>query len=228
MPRPPTPTTCCTSPTRRSAAPSGSPSAVWPCRSTRSSATCWAGERPEQPGHRRVLRGSLGPGTRALSEEPRVPRTHRRRRRRGAGGEQRWRDQVRPRALRRGRGVVQRGVRRLPGSGSRVPGDARAEQPRTARCADGTAGGRGGNCLRMRSSSFRGMQASSFVLETNARLAEHALLAGRPAEALRRTDEALRVLAEAGSGKVVGAMLHRLRGYALMHEGRPRRGEGRA
>jgi class 3 adenylate cyclase/tetratricopeptide (TPR) repeat protein len=66
---------------------------------------------------------------------------------------------------------------------------------------------------------FREVNARSFVVETDARLAEKAVLAGDTAEALRRCDEALRADAEGGGSAVVSAMLHRLRGYALMQSG---------
>jgi len=66
---------------------------------------------------------------------------------------------------------------------------------------------------------FRDMKARSFVLETRARLAETAILAGEAAEALQRAGETLRAVEECGSGAVVSAMAHRLRGYALMQSG---------
>lgn len=66
---------------------------------------------------------------------------------------------------------------------------------------------------------FRDVNARNFVVETDARLAEKAVLAGDAAEALRRCDEALRVGAEGGGSAVLSAMLHRLRGYALMQSG---------
>jgi tetratricopeptide (TPR) repeat protein len=63
---------------------------------------------------------------------------------------------------------------------------------------------------------FRDVDARSFVVETNARLAEQAVLAGDAAEGLRRADDVLRAADEGGGNAVVSAMLHRLRGYALM------------
>ena len=66
---------------------------------------------------------------------------------------------------------------------------------------------------------FREVNARNFVVETDARLAEKAVLAGDAAEALRRCDEALRAGAEGGGSAVFSAMLHRLRGYALMQSG---------
>jgi uncharacterized protein HemY len=46
--------------------------------------------------------------------------------------------------------------------------------------------------LREALAEFRDVNARSFVVETNARLAEQAILAGDAAEGLRRADEALR------------------------------------
>ena len=66
---------------------------------------------------------------------------------------------------------------------------------------------------------FREVNARNFVVETDARLAEKAVLAGDAAEGLRRCDEALRAGAEGGGSAVLSAMLHRLRGYALMQSG---------
>jgi tetratricopeptide (TPR) repeat protein len=63
---------------------------------------------------------------------------------------------------------------------------------------------------------FHEIRAGSFVLETKARLAERAVLAGDPDEALHQADETLRALAETGSAPTILAMLHRLRGYALL------------
>jgi predicted ATPase/class 3 adenylate cyclase len=66
---------------------------------------------------------------------------------------------------------------------------------------------------------FQEIHARSFVIETTARLAERALLAGDAAEALRRADETLGTVEETGSGGVVLAMVHRIRGCALMQAG---------
>ena len=68
---------------------------------------------------------------------------------------------------------------------------------------------------------FRDLNARSFVLETSARLAEKAVLAGETAKALRVADETLRAVEEhgAGAGAVASVMLHRLRGFALMQSG---------
>jgi class 3 adenylate cyclase/tetratricopeptide (TPR) repeat protein len=63
---------------------------------------------------------------------------------------------------------------------------------------------------------FQDVNARSFVVETKARLAEKAVLAGSSAACLEAGDEAWRAAAEGGGSAVVSAMLHRLRGYALM------------
>jgi class 3 adenylate cyclase/tetratricopeptide (TPR) repeat protein len=63
---------------------------------------------------------------------------------------------------------------------------------------------------------FHEIKAGSFVLETKARLAERAALAGEPDEAIHQADETLRALAETGSAPTILAMLHRVRGYALV------------
>jgi predicted ATPase/class 3 adenylate cyclase len=63
---------------------------------------------------------------------------------------------------------------------------------------------------------FEEIKARSFVLETNARLAEQAVLAGNGTSALAQAEQTLSAIDEAGSGAVLVAMLHRLRGYALM------------
>jgi class 3 adenylate cyclase/tetratricopeptide (TPR) repeat protein len=69
--------------------------------------------------------------------------------------------------------------------------------------------------LRRALTEFEDLNARSFIVETKARLAEKAVLAGDSAEALRRVDETL-AAADEPAGAVVSAMLHRLRGYALM------------
>jgi class 3 adenylate cyclase/tetratricopeptide (TPR) repeat protein len=63
---------------------------------------------------------------------------------------------------------------------------------------------------------FREVNARNFVVETDARLAEKAVLAGDAADALRRCDEALSAAAEGGGSAVLSAMLYRIQGYALM------------
>ena len=66
---------------------------------------------------------------------------------------------------------------------------------------------------------FRDLNARSFVLETSARLAEKSLLAGDAADALSRAEDTLAGVEEHGAGAAAAAMLHRLRGYALMQSG---------
>ncbi|MGB2953520.1 MAG: AAA family ATPase [Gaiellaceae bacterium] len=73
--------------------------------------------------------------------------------------------------------------------------------------------------LRHSLAVFHEIRAGSFVLETKARLAERAILADDPTEALRQADETLRASDATGSVGVLGAMLHRLRAYALMQSG---------
>jgi class 3 adenylate cyclase/tetratricopeptide (TPR) repeat protein len=63
---------------------------------------------------------------------------------------------------------------------------------------------------------FHEIRAGSFVLETKARLAERAVLAGEPDEAIHQADETLRALVESGSAPTILAMLHRVRGSALV------------
>jgi hypothetical protein len=70
--------------------------------------------------------------------------------------------------------------------------------------------------LRKALAEFHEIRAGSFVLETKARLGERAVFAGEPAEAIHQADETLRALAEAGSAPTILALLHRIRGYALM------------
>lgn len=76
-----------------------------------------------------------------------------------------------------------------------------------------------GELLRQALASFEEMKAGSFVLETKARLAEYAVLAGDPGAGLPLADETLRGVEESGTGGVVRAMLHRVRGYALAQSG---------
>ena len=73
--------------------------------------------------------------------------------------------------------------------------------------------------LRDALAGFEEIEARSFVLETNARLAEHAVLTDRGTDALLQADETLAALDEAGGGAGLGPMVHRLRGYALMQTG---------
>ena len=62
---------------------------------------------------------------------------------------------------------------------------------------------------------FRSKQAEWEILETETRMAENALLAGRPQEALARVAPALQRVESLGGLPVLRAMLHRIRGYAL-------------
>ncbi len=63
---------------------------------------------------------------------------------------------------------------------------------------------------------FDEIRAGAFVLETKARLAELAALAGDPDETIRVADETLRALAETGAAPTILAMVHRVRGFALI------------
>lgn len=67
---------------------------------------------------------------------------------------------------------------------------------------------------------LREIEAASFVVETQARIAEAILLAGRePDRAYELAGEALAGAREVGGMATVEAMLHRLRGYALLQAG---------
>jgi ATP/maltotriose-dependent transcriptional regulator MalT len=66
---------------------------------------------------------------------------------------------------------------------------------------------------------FDEIKAGSFVLETKARLAECAILAGDAGAALKQADETLAAIRDTGAVPVLRTMLHRLRGYALMQSG---------
>jgi class 3 adenylate cyclase/tetratricopeptide (TPR) repeat protein len=63
---------------------------------------------------------------------------------------------------------------------------------------------------------FRDIGAESFVLETEARIAEGCIFAGDSAAALRLASSALGRAAERGGTNVLQAALQRLRGYALL------------
>jgi class 3 adenylate cyclase/tetratricopeptide (TPR) repeat protein len=73
--------------------------------------------------------------------------------------------------------------------------------------------------LRDALAGFEEIEARSFVLETNARLAEHAVLTDRGTDALVQAEETMAALDEAGGGAGLVPMVHRLRGYALMQTG---------
>ena len=66
---------------------------------------------------------------------------------------------------------------------------------------------------------FEEIGAGSFVLEAKARLAERALLAGEPTEALRAADETLHAVAASEANPTLLALLHRIRGYGLLQLG---------
>jgi len=66
---------------------------------------------------------------------------------------------------------------------------------------------------------FTEIRAGSFMLETKARLAERAVLAREPEQALALADEVLQATEETGSGATLRALLHRLRAYALAQQG---------
>jgi class 3 adenylate cyclase/tetratricopeptide (TPR) repeat protein len=67
---------------------------------------------------------------------------------------------------------------------------------------------------------FREIKAASFVVETQARIAEAHLLAGREPEGVYDlASKALGGARDAGGMAAVEAMLHRLRGYALLQAG---------
>jgi class 3 adenylate cyclase/tetratricopeptide (TPR) repeat protein len=89
----------------------------------------------------------------------------------------------------------------------------------------GRAAARAGRCdegrllLLKALAGFHEIKAGSFVLETKARLAECAVLAGDPAAALAQADETLRAVRETGAGPGLRAMLHRVRGYAAGQRG---------
>jgi len=68
---------------------------------------------------------------------------------------------------------------------------------------------------------FREIGAESFVIETEARLAEQRIFAGEYAEARALIDEALPRGERAGGMVATKAMLHRLRGDAWAHDGKP-------
>jgi class 3 adenylate cyclase/tetratricopeptide (TPR) repeat protein len=73
--------------------------------------------------------------------------------------------------------------------------------------------------LRRALVAFQEIRAGSFVHEAKARLAERAVLAGEPTEALREADETLRALTEAPAGGTLLALIHRIRGCALLQLG---------
>jgi class 3 adenylate cyclase/tetratricopeptide (TPR) repeat protein len=73
--------------------------------------------------------------------------------------------------------------------------------------------------LRQALASFHEIRAGSLVIEAKTRLAELAAFSGNPAEALNQADETLRAIEETGGGSLQHALVHRIRGYALIQEG---------
>lgn len=72
---------------------------------------------------------------------------------------------------------------------------------------------------------FRDIGAESFILETQARMAENQIFGGHAASALRLASSTLQSATETGSIGVLLAMLHRLCGYALLQTEEPDRAE---
>jgi class 3 adenylate cyclase/tetratricopeptide (TPR) repeat protein len=70
--------------------------------------------------------------------------------------------------------------------------------------------------LRNALAAFHEIKAGSLVIETKTRLSERALLAGDSTEALHQADETLVAIEQSGGGSLQHALVHRLRGYALM------------
>jgi tetratricopeptide (TPR) repeat protein len=70
--------------------------------------------------------------------------------------------------------------------------------------------------LRRAHVAFQEIHAASFEYEAQGRLAERAVLAGEPTEALAHADEVLRALIDAEANPTLLALLHRVRGYALL------------
>ncbi len=73
--------------------------------------------------------------------------------------------------------------------------------------------------LRNALAAFHEIKAGGLVIETKTRLSERALFAGDSAEALHQADEALDAIEQSGGGSLQHALVHRLRGYALMQQG---------
>jgi class 3 adenylate cyclase/tetratricopeptide (TPR) repeat protein len=73
---------------------------------------------------------------------------------------------------------------------------------------------------------FREIGAESFVLETEARIAEAHVLGGDSAAALRLTASTLDRAAKTEGTAALQAMLHRLLGYALLQAGEPDQAQG--
>ena len=70
--------------------------------------------------------------------------------------------------------------------------------------------------LRRAHTAFHEIHAANFEHEALGRLAERAVLAGAPSEALGHADEVLRALIHAEANPTLLALVHRTRGYALL------------
>jgi tetratricopeptide (TPR) repeat protein len=82
--------------------------------------------------------------------------------------------------------------------------------------------GRLDDALRLLSealASFQEINAGSLVLEARAYLAERAVFAREPAEAFEHAEATLAAIEQSGRGSLQHALVHRIRGYALAHEG---------
>ncbi|HSC50705.1 MAG TPA: AAA family ATPase, partial [Gaiellaceae bacterium] len=66
---------------------------------------------------------------------------------------------------------------------------------------------------------FDQIKAGGFLIEARTRLAERAVFAGEPAEALIQADAALAAIEQSGGGSLQHALVHRIRGYALAQQG---------
>jgi class 3 adenylate cyclase/tetratricopeptide (TPR) repeat protein len=73
--------------------------------------------------------------------------------------------------------------------------------------------------LREALAAFHEIRAGSLVIETKTRLAELAVFSHDPEEALHQADETLAAIEQSGGGSLQHALVHRLRGYALMQQG---------
>jgi tetratricopeptide (TPR) repeat protein len=73
--------------------------------------------------------------------------------------------------------------------------------------------------LRDALETFEEIHAGSLVIEARTRLAERAVFAREPSEALLQADETLTAIEQAGGGSLQHALVHRLRGYALIQHG---------
>jgi class 3 adenylate cyclase/tetratricopeptide (TPR) repeat protein len=67
--------------------------------------------------------------------------------------------------------------------------------------------------------AFDEIKAGGFLIEARTRVAELAVLAGAPAEALVEADAALAAIEQSGGGSLQHALVHRIRGYALAQQG---------